>query len=132
MARSRSRQTGYAATNWQTASAADSSIKLADYRDARCDRFGCVVRVGTGATAALVLVTVGDRLLPRRALDAACSKVDIIVSNLTLPSSCRPRQMRIDRATLARTQALAIWLSPARTVTVAAQIGDHPWLPVRH
>jgi hypothetical protein len=37
--------------------------------------------------------------------------------------------MRIDRATLAQTQAMAIWLSATRTATVAAQIGDHPWLP---
>jgi competence protein ComEC len=88
-----------------------------------------VVRVGAGESAALVLVTAGDALPPRHDLGTVCSKVDVVVSDLILPPWCQPRQMRIDRATLAQTQAMAIWLSATRTATVAAQIGDHPWLP---
>jgi competence protein ComEC len=132
LARLRSRQASYAATNWQTASAADASIKLSHYSGARCRRYSCVVRVGTGAGAALVLVTTGDELPPRQDFASACADVDIVVSDLTLPPWCQPRRMRIDRATLARTHAMAIWLSKARTATVEAQIGDHPWLPVKH
>lgn len=131
LARVRSREASYAATNWQTASAADTSIKLSNYRDARCSRFGCIVRVGAGTRAALVLVTTGDELPPGYELGTACNNVDIVISDLTLPSWCQPRRMRIDRATLAQTQAMAIWLSAARTATVAAQIGDHPWLPAK-
>ncbi|TFU06225.1 hypothetical protein EUV02_04235 [Polymorphobacter arshaanensis] len=131
LARLRSRQASYAATNWQTASAADSSIKLSHYRGARCGRFGCIVRVGTGAGAALVLLTTGDELPSRQVLGAACHEVDIVVTKLALPPWCQPRRMRIDRRTLVQTQAIAIWLTAARTETVAAQLGDHPWLPVR-
>ena len=129
LARVRSREASYAASNWQTASAADTSIKLSNYRDARCSRFGCVVRVGAGTSAALMLVTIGDALPPGDDFGTACGKADIVVSDLILPSWCQPKQMRIDRATLAKAQAMAIWLSAARTATVAAEIGDHPWLP---
>jgi competence protein ComEC len=121
---------GFAATRWRTASATDADIALAAYAGARCNRWGCRVTIGSGADAAQLWLTLARTLPDRAALTSTCAGADIVISNLALPDWCTPRRLRIDRTSLAQTQALAIWLSPLRVHSVADQIGDHPWLPV--
>jgi len=62
-----------------------------------------------------------------RILTRACAGVDIVVSERWLPDGCRPRWLKLDRARLARSGAVAIWFDPLRVQTVADGHGDHPW-----
>jgi hypothetical protein len=62
-----------------------------------------------------------------RDLSAACERIDIVVADRWLPSSCKPRVLKIDRHLLDRTGGLALFLAARRVDTVAGDEGDQGW-----
>ena len=129
LARLHARQAGFVTTSWITASAATGSVRLSTLPGARCSASGCALSMVTKGRTTIVLVARAAHPPQPAKLEAACRAVDIVISERPLPPDCQPRRLRIDRVSLQKTQALAIWLSPARMQTVAGQIGDHPWQP---
>jgi competence protein ComEC len=88
-----------------------------------CDRAGCLYEA-RGQTIGWV-----KRI---EASAELCGKATIVISALTLPASCTQPQLVIDRASLARTGSLALWLDPTgvRTLTDRERRGVRPWSPL--
>ncbi len=112
---------------WGDATATEAVAPLVKAPTTRCSRDVCIAQIKRGGRSWRLLATRSKALLDWKALTAACARVDIAVSERWLPEGCRPRWLKLDRAGLARTGAVAIWLDPVRVRTVAAVHGDHPW-----
>ncbi|MEW9853696.1 ComEC/Rec2 family competence protein [Novosphingobium sp. M1R2S20] len=94
---------------------------------ANCNSDACVIAVQRGSYRWHLLLTRGRYTVPERALAAVCERVDIVISDRWLPRSCRPRWLKADRRTLARTGGLAIDLAHASVMSVAEGEGQHGW-----
>jgi len=110
-----------------TASTADAAI--ADLPQGDCTIDACVARIGQGSGAIRLLATLSKDRIGRPAFGPACAAADIVVSDRRLPDWCNPRWLKLDRAALGSTGAVAIWLAPRRVATVGQLTGDHPWMP---
>src|SRR6185369_17838989 len=61
-------------------------------------------------------------------LTRACADADIAIADRRLPRGCNPRWLTLDRAELARTGGVAVYLGARPQVaTVTDRIGSHPW-----
>jgi competence protein ComEC len=69
----------------------------------------------------------GKDLVSIPALAAACARSDIVIADRRLPSACKPRLLKADRALLGQTGGLAIDLVSGRVRTVAETQGEHGW-----
>ena len=103
-------------------------LLLSDQPDARCSRDLCLVQRQAGGRSWRILATRSAYLVPAPELIAACNAADIVISERRLPMACRPRWLRLDRATLAQTGGVAISLANGRIVTVRQPGDAHPWL----
>jgi competence protein ComEC len=75
-----------------------------------------------------VLATRSANRIDWERIAQACAAADIAVSDRRLPRGCRPRWLKLDRQSLAKTGGVAIYLSDRPWVeTVAARNGAHPW-----
>jgi competence protein ComEC len=83
--------------------------------------------VHAGSRDWLLLATRSRLFIDRAALEPSCARADIVVSDRTLPGWCRARWLKLDRARLTRSGAIALWLDGPRYASVAAIDGDHPW-----
>jgi competence protein ComEC len=112
------------------ASGSEAELREIDDLDiARCNRDTCVAEIGQHGRVWRLLATRSRRFVDIRTLNRACASADIVVSERTLPRTCRPRWLKADRALLKRTGGLAITLSrPPRVATVAERVGKHPWV----
>lgn len=102
-------------------------IAMQDWRQANCSAEFCSFVLQGGRRAFTVLVGRNRERVPERALAAACRRADIVIAGRWLPRSCRPRWLKIDRAMLARTGGLALYLDGGAVRTVAADHRGHPW-----
>ena len=96
----------------------DNLLLLSDQPNTRCSRDLCLVERVAGGRTWRVLATRSAYLVPVADLVAACNTADIVISERRLPSACRPRWLKLDRATLAQTGGIAISLANGRVVTV--------------
>ncbi|MFC3713896.1 ComEC/Rec2 family competence protein [Sphingoaurantiacus capsulatus] len=112
---------------WSDAAATDSLTAWSDRTRGRCNRDACVTTVTKGGREWRLMATRSRAHLDWRQLVRACARVDIVVSERWLPDGCRPRWLKLDRAALAKSGAVAIWLDPLRVRAVADDHGDHPW-----
>ena len=93
---------------------------------ARCNRDLCAAVLERGGRQWRILATRSPYLVTPHALARACGWADIVVSDRRLPRTCRPRWLRLDRASLGRTGGVAILLAPPDIRTVIAA-DRHPW-----
>jgi competence protein ComEC len=126
----RDRAGDYIRDMWGDATAATTAdVALADLPGARCSIDACVADLQAGGRRWRLLATLSRDVVGRPSFEPACAAADIVVSARRLPPWCVPKWLKLDRALLGDTGAVAIWLSPARVETVAARLGDHPWMP---
>lgn len=111
---------------WGDATASDEFVALAE-QIGTCSRDVCTVRVRRGGRSWDLLATRSRDFVERPAMERSCGAADIVVSDRRLPYWCRPRWLKLDRAALARTGAVTIWLDPLRIRMAADDAGDHPW-----
>ncbi|MEG3144712.1 ComEC/Rec2 family competence protein [Sphingomonas sp. RT2P30] len=124
----RDRTGDYVADMMTENSGADGEpMLLADQPDARCSRDLCLAERVAGGRHWRILATRSTYLVPVEQLVAACATADIVISERRLPARCRPRWLRLDRATLAQTGGVAIALSSVSVRTVRSGIDEHPW-----
>ena len=96
-----------------------------------CSKDACVARLQKGSFEWRLLATRSRTHLDWTTFTQACRDADIVVSDRWLPRGCTPRWLKLDRATLARTGGVAIYLGRwPRVETVASRIGAHPWRQV--
>lgn len=93
-----------------------------------CSADSCRVTLSSRGRSWRILATRSAYLAPIAEMNIDCAAADIVVSDRTLPRSCRPRWLKADRALLARTGGLAITLADGRIETVRDGEGHHPWL----
>ena len=99
---------------------------LSEQPGARCSPDMCIARRSAGGRVWTILATRSGYAVPWVDLIAACARADIVVSERRLPDRCRPRWLKLDRPTLARTGGVAVTLSTGRVTTVRSG-GRHPW-----
>ncbi len=110
-------------------SEAATALWLGQVAGARCSAQACVADVRRGGRRWRLLATTSRDLLPRAAMAPACGAADIVVSDRRLPAWCQPRWLKLDRAALAHSGAVAVWLADRRVVAAADAGGDRPWRP---
>ena len=103
-------------------------ILLSEQPDARCSRDLCLMTRSVGGRTWRVLATRSAYLVPAADLATACRTADIVVSERSLPRTCTPRWLRLDRATLPQTGGVAIALSTGDVRTVRHAGDAHPWV----
>ena len=132
LAHARNRMGGWMLDNMAEAMGSDAgaALWLGQVPGARCSGDACVADVRRGARRWRLLATTSRYLVPRAAMEPACAAADIVVSDRRLPTWCRPRWLKLDRARLAQSGAVAIWLDAGRVAVAADQAGDRPWRPV--
>jgi competence protein ComEC len=113
----------YSASEWLKRDG-DSRAALLSVGDAphgvKCDAFGCIAHVLSGAT-----IAIASR---RDALAEDCATADIVVSAVPVRGGCIGPKLVIDRFDIARNGAYAVWLGKRiRVKTVQAERGSRPW-----
>jgi competence protein ComEC len=59
---------------------------------------------------------------------AACSRVDIVISDRWLPQSCAPKWMKADRNMLQEIGGLAFYLADKKVISVHQGRAHMPWV----
>ncbi|MCM8730367.1 ComEC/Rec2 family competence protein [Hephaestia sp. GCM10023244] len=102
-------------------------LAMADLADARCSPDLCIADHQAGGRTWRIAAIRSNNFVDYDALIRTCTDADIVVSPRGLPRACRPRWLRLDRQTLARTGGVAISLANGRIVTVRRPGADQPW-----
>ncbi len=102
-----------------------------DWPGARCSADACVATINAGERDWTLLATRSSYWIDALALSAACRRADIVISDRTLPNSCRPRWLKADRRFLRRNGGVAIYLDGQRIRTVRDTTGPHRWTGFR-
>ena len=124
----RESKSAYASDNLREIAGIDGALVPFERWDgARCSADFCTATLRREGRATTLLVGRSRERIDERELAAACERADIVVSERWLPRSCRPRQLKADRALLTRTGGLAIDLVNSRVRTVAENQGQHGW-----
>jgi len=93
-----------------------------------CSRDACFATVQQGGREYRLLATRTSTRIEWQTLVQACADADIVVSDRSLPRSCTPRWLKLDRKALEGTGGIAIYLDEKPQVeTVADRLGSHPW-----
>jgi competence protein ComEC len=101
-----------------------------------CTPPSCLLRDATGAPAVLLLRPAppprGQRPAPdfRRGPHPACGTAPVLLSPEPIRGEC-PGGVVVDRFSVWRDGAHAVWLDPPRVISDRAWRGDRPWVPPR-
>ncbi len=101
---------------------------LDDVGGARCNADLCFASVRRPGRDWRVLATRSGYMIDAGELIAACTRVDIVVSERRLPRRCTPTWLKLDRSYLQRSGGVTVTFAPLRVVRVADTAGDHPWV----
>ena len=108
---------------------ANAFAPIETYKGAQCNDHICLITV-TGKTAPenlVLLVTRSNRYLDYPDLIAACSAVDLAISDRPLPKDCKPRWLKADLFALRKSGGLAIYADSREIVSVAETQRHLPW-----
>jgi competence protein ComEC len=101
---------------------------LAEAPFGRCSLDSCVAAIRKGRAEWRLLATLSSTRVDWDDFTAACADADIVVSDPRLPRGCVPRWLKLDRAFLAQSGGLSIYLDDTpRLATVGERLGAHPW-----
>lgn len=112
----------------ENAGVADAAGDLDAAPGSACGPDLCVSAIRRGGRTWRLLATRSAYPVEIGALNRACAAVDIVVSERSLPKTCRPRWMKADRGLLARTGGMAIRLTGPSVRTVRRAGDLHPWM----
>jgi competence protein ComEC len=101
---------------------------LEQWPGAKCSPDICVIEIWRGAQNWRVLATRTPYPIPAMEMAAACKRVDIVVSDRWLPSSCRPQWIKADRNMLEQSGGLAFYLADQKLVSVNDANAHMPWV----
>ncbi len=101
---------------------------LEQWPGAECSADICVIEIKRGGQSWRVLATRTPYPVPTMEMAAACKRVDIVISERWLPSSCRPRWIKADRNMLEQSGGLAFYLTDQKLVSVNESNAHTPWV----
>lgn len=96
----------------------DDAVAFDDLPNAHCGPDTCLATLQGGGRVWLLLATRSPYRVDRERLAPVCAAADIVVSDRRLPDWCHPKWLKADPALLRRTGGLAVWLAPARVISV--------------
>nr|MBA3730691.1 competence protein ComEC [Sphingomonas sp.] len=103
-------------------------LNLEEQAFARCSRVSCVADVVKRGKAWRILAIRSRDRIDWTQLTTACADADIVVASRRLPRGCNPRWLKLDRAALAQSGGVSLYLSGTpRVLTVNDRLGQHPW-----
>jgi competence protein ComEC len=112
----------------EKAGTADGPVAIENYPGSRCSLDNCVFEIERGERRWRILATRTAYPIPAMEMAAACKRVDIVVSDRWLPSSCRPRWIKADRNMLEQSGGIAFYLAKAQLITVNGDNAHLPWV----
>jgi competence protein ComEC len=103
-------------------------LNLDEHQAGHCTRDACLVDIDRdGRTWRLLAIRTKDRINWVE-LTRACADADIVVAERWLPKGCIPRWLKLDRAYLAKSGGVAIYLGiTPHVTTVDDYVREHPW-----
>lgn len=102
-------------------------VAIEDWPSAKCSPDSCVILVRRGGRDWRILATRSRYYLDALEMAATCRRVDIVISERSLPKSCQPTWLKIDRRFLRDQGGVTIDLVQRQIITVRQQVGTHPW-----
>jgi competence protein ComEC len=106
----------------------DEPIQIERWPGVACSTDMCVLDIKRGERRWSVLATRTPYQVPSMEMSAACKRVDIVVSDRWLPSSCRPKWVKADRNMLEQSGGLAFYLANEKLVSVNGSNAHMPWV----
>ncbi len=99
------------------------------WKDADCNRDFCTTRLVRGGRIWWLLISRSPDYPAERDLAAACRMSDIAIAARRLPSSCKPRWLKLDRSRLEQDGGILLFLDQDTPFieTVSERQGDHGW-----
>lgn len=94
----------------------------------KCSADMCVLDINRGGRQWSVLATRTPYQVSSMEMAAACKRVDIVISDRWLSSSCQPRWVKADRNMLEQSGGLAFYLANEKLVTVNDDNAHMPWV----
>lgn len=95
---------------------------------ANCTPDICILAIDTDARQWRILATRTPYQVPTMEMAAACSRVDIVISDRWLPRSCQPKWIKADRNMLEQTGGLAFYLADNTVISVHQNSAHFPWV----
>ena len=112
----------------ETAGTTTEPQPLEQLPGAHCSTDVCIIEIAHGKQRWQVLATRTPYPLPSMEMAAACKRVDIVISDRWLPSSCRPRWIKADRNMLDDSGGLAFYLPNLTLASVNGANAHMPWV----
>jgi competence protein ComEC len=103
-------------------------LPIENWPGVECSTDICVFDIASGQRNWSVLATRTPYQVASMEMAAACGRVDIVISDRWLPSSCRPRWVKADRKMLETSGGLAFYLADNRVITVNDGNAHMPWM----
>lgn len=103
-------------------------MEIEKWPGAKCSADICIIEIQRDGKSWRVMATRTPYPIPSMEMAAACKRVDIVVSDRWLPSSCGPRWVKADRNMLEQSGGLAIYLAEQRLVSVNDDNAHTPWV----
>lgn len=112
----------------ETAGTTTEPQAIENWPGAQCSPDICVIEVEQYARRWRVMATRTTYPIPSMEMAAACRRVDIVISDRWLPSSCRPRWIKADRNLLEESGGLAFYLAEQNVISVNEDNAHLPWV----
>lgn len=113
---------------FEKAGSAAQATPIEDWPGVSCTTDICILTVDTDARQWRILATRTPYQVPTMEMEAACSRVDIVISDRWLPRSCKPKWMKADRNMLQQTGGLAFYLADKKVISVHQSSAHMPWV----
>lgn len=114
------------------AASGDSMTAIEDMAGGKCSADLCRAVVRRGGRNWQILATRSRERVPWAKFVAACARADIVVSDRRLPRGCVPRWLKLDRASLAESGGVALYLAHGEWISVRQPGDAHPWIMPPH
>jgi competence protein ComEC len=103
-------------------------VPIENWPGTRCSPDICVISMDRAGRRWTLLATRTSYQVPSMEMAAACKRVDIVVSDRWLPSSCQPRWIKADRKMLETNGGLSFYLAEGRLLNVNSDNSHMPWV----
>jgi competence protein ComEC len=111
----------------ENAGTASAAVVIENWPGVKCSSDICIITIEREGRNWTVLATRTRYMIPSMEMAAACKRVDIVISDRWLPTSCKPRWIKVDRGKLAETGGIAFYLGDQSIKSVNADMQHMPW-----
>lgn len=113
---------------FEKAGSTAQATPIEEWPGVACTSDICILTINTDGRQWHILATRTPYQVPIMEMAAACSRVDIVISDRWLPHSCKPRWMKADRNMLQQTGGLAFYLAENKVISVHQNSAHMPWV----